>query len=173
MAESSSIKLRAAKVFHFSQTIQINKKVAQVFAYIDDIHNTGWHMEKSSMPMMGSKMTVETISEQKSGLGATYRWTGKVMGLRIDFTETITRWVKNKERVWQTIGDPQIIIMGNYVMGFFLKPILESTQLTFEIDYELPKPLFWSLVGRLLSPWYSRWCLSNMCNDAKATLELT
>lgn len=171
MAETTIAALNTGKTIHLSQSIMIHATPEKVFAYMDDIHNTGWHMEKTSMPLMGGKMSVEILSKQRSGLGSTFRWTGRVLGLTIDFTETVVRWVANEERVWRTVGDPRILIIGNYEMRFFTKQVLQGTQLTVEIDYELPKPLFWNFMGRLLASSYSRWCLTNMCNDARAALE--
>jgi hypothetical protein len=154
-----------------TETVEIAARPEAVFSYADDIRNIGWHMTESSMPLMGSKLNVQIVSKNPTGLGASYRWYGKVMGLTIDFTETVTKWVRNKERVWSTIGEPQIIIIGNYEMWFNLEPAGAKTRLTFGIRYDLPRPLFWRLVGFLLGGPYSRWCLKNMCGDAKKALE--
>jgi len=53
---------------------------------------------------MGSKLKLEILTAYPSGVGATYRYTGRVMGLPIDFSETVTRFVAGREKVWQTIG---------------------------------------------------------------------
>lgn len=154
------------------EKVDIHAPVSAVFSHVDDIRNTGWHMTESSMPLMGSKLNLEIISKKPTGLGATYRWYGKVMGLTMDFTETVTQWERNRARVWKTIGKPRIIIMGNYEMWFNLKPVGDKTRLTFGIAYDLPRSFFWKIVGLLLAAPYSRWCLRNMCRDAKEALEL-
>lgn len=171
MSQPFAVQGIATLRIHYEQSIDIKANPNEVFAFMDDIHNTGWHMEKSSMPMMGSRMEVEVLSKNSNGLGATYRWTGRVLGLPLDFSETVVTWLKGKERVWRTIGEPKIIIMGHYEMSFKLRPVLEGTNLTVSIDYELPKAPFWKFVGWLLAGWYSKWCLNNMCKDAKAGLE--
>ena len=154
-----------------SETVTINAPAETVFGYVDDINNTGWHMMENSMPLMGSKLNLEILSENKSGLGATYRWYGKVLGLTVDFSETVTKWVLNKERVWHTIGFPKIIIMSNYEMRFLIEPLGQKTHLISEISYDLPNPLFWKFLGFLLAGWYSQWCLKNMTKDTKDNLE--
>ncbi|MCL5985366.1 MAG: SRPBCC family protein [Actinobacteria bacterium] len=154
-----------------TETTEIKASADVVFAYVDDIHNTGWHMMKSSMPLMGSKLNLEILSQNPTGAGATYRCYGKVLGLTIDFTETVIKWIPGKERVWRTIGKPKIIIMKNYEMWFTIEPIGSETRLTFGITYDLPRSLFWKMIGLLLAGWYSRWCLENMCSDAKKALE--
>lgn len=153
------------------QEIEINSNIEKVFSYVDDIHNTGWHMGKSSMPMMGSSLKLEILSKNATGQGAVYRWSGKVMGFTMDFSEIVTKWIKNKERVWKTINHPKLIIMSSYEMWFFVDPARKNTKLTFGINYNLPKNIFGLILGILLADWYSKWCLNNMCQGAKDALE--
>ena len=156
-----------------SATVAIAKPAETVFAFIDDIRNVGSHMsEQSSMAMMGSKLKLEVLSARPTGLGATYRYSGKVMGLTLDFTESVTKYVPNREKVWHTTGSPRLLIMSSYEMRLAVESLSPSTsRLTISIAYELPSGWFWWSVGNLLAGWYSRWCLRRMCQDAKRALE--
>lgn len=154
-----------------SESIEINAPADVVFRHVDDIRNTGMHMTESSMPMMGGALALEVLSPNPLGLGATYRMHGKVMGMTIDFTETVTEWVPNRKRVWKTIGEPKLIIMGGYEMSFLVEPVGGGSRLTFGISYDLPESFFGRILGWLLGNWYGRWCLRNMCRDAKSALE--
>ena len=70
-----------------TETVDIKASAESVFAYVDDIRNIGWHMtERSSMAMMGSRLELEIVSEQSAGLGATYRYSGTIMGLSLYFS---------------------------------------------------------------------------------------
>lgn len=69
--------------------ILIQASQQKVFAQMDDFSKTGMHMGESSMMMMGSKLTLEQLSQNATGVGASYRWHGKMMGMAIDFTETV------------------------------------------------------------------------------------
>jgi hypothetical protein len=72
-----------------SRTATINAPAERVFAYADDIRNLARHMsERGSMPMMGSKLALEIITPQATGVGATYRYSGRMLGLVIEFSET-------------------------------------------------------------------------------------
>ncbi|NOJ26945.1 MAG: hypothetical protein DA330_02905 [Nitrososphaera sp.] len=94
----------------------------KVFAHMDDINNVGWHMSaESSMPMMGSSLKLEVI-EDKKGVCATYRWKGSVMGITIDIKETVTKWTRNKEKTWQTVEKPKMIVMSDYTNALFADP---------------------------------------------------
>lgn len=157
-----------------TETVDIKASAESVFAYVDDIRNIGWHMtERSSMAMMGSRLELEIVSEQSTGLGATYRYSGTMMGLSLDFSESVTRYIPNREKIWHTIGEPRLLIISSYEMRLAVEPLsAASSRLTISIAYELPLSTFWRIVGRLLAGPYSRWCLRQMVGDAKRALEM-
>lgn len=153
--------------------VEIMASPEKVFAHLDDINNVGWHMsEKSSMPMMGSRLKLEVIDDKK-GVGATYRWKGSVMGMTVDIQETVTKWVRDGEKTWQTIGKPKMIVMSGYTMHLSLTGTDKGTRVVFEIDYSLPKTPWGWIIGKLLARRYAKWCLQRACEDAKRTLEST
>jgi hypothetical protein len=157
-----------------TETVDIKASAESVFAYVDDIRNIGWHMtERSSMAMMGSRLELEIVSEQSTGLGATYRYSGTMMGLSLDFSESVTRYIPNREKIWHTIGEPRLLIISSYEMRLAVEPLsAASSRLTISIASELPRSTFWRIVGRLLAGPYSRWCLRQMVGDAKRALEM-
>jgi hypothetical protein len=157
-----------------TETVDIKASAESVFAYVDDIRNIGWHMtERSSMAMMGSRLELEIVSKQSTGLGATYRYSGTMMGLSLDFSESVTRYIPNREKIWHTIGEPRLLIISSYEMRLAVEPLsAASSRLTISIAYELPLSTFWRIVGRLLAGPYSRWCLRQMVGDAKRALEM-
>jgi hypothetical protein len=157
-----------------TKTAQILAPAERVFAYVDDIRNVGWHMtERSSMAMMGSRLKLEILSKQPTGLGATYRYSGTMIGLSLDFSETVTKYLPNREKIWHTVGEPQLLIISSYEMRLAVEPLsASSSRLTISIAYDLPRSPFWRLVGRLLAGPYSRWCLRRMVGDAKRALEM-
>lgn len=154
------------------KTIAIQASPEKVFAQMDDFSKTGMHMSESSMMMMGSKLTLEQLSPNPSGLGAKYRWYGKMMGMTIDFEEKVTKWEPPKLKEWETIGDAQIIIMRWYRMGFKITPSENGTIVLMSISYEPPKAWFFRMLSFLLGPLYCNWCLNNMLNDTKKAMEL-
>ena len=138
---------------------------------MDDLSKTGMHMSQSSMMMMGSKLTLEQLEGPSKGVGATFHWTGKVMGMPIDITETVTKWIENKEKVWETIGSPKIIILGWYRMSLKTEPAKEGTLASLQIEYTQPNGWFYKILSFFFAGWYSRWCLNNMLNDTKKEFE--
>ena len=139
-----------------SATVAIERTAASVFAVIDDIRNVGFHMtQRSSMAMLGSKLKLEVLSPQPTGFGATYRYSGKFRGLTLDFTESVIKYLPNREKVWRTTGTPRLLIMSSYEMRLAVEPLSpSSSRLMISIAYELPVAWFWRCVGILLAGWY-------------------
>ena len=151
--------------------IEIKATPDKVFEYMDNLGNTGMHMMESSAMMMGSKLQLEQLSENTTGLDSKFRWYGKMMGLKLDFTVVVTKWIKSKEKVWETVGKAKIIILGWYQMRLLLTPKGEGTLAELSISYTYPENLFGKILAFFLSRWYGNWCLKNMLNDSKKELE--
>ncbi|HMV07474.1 MAG TPA: hypothetical protein PKL56_11785 [Cyclobacteriaceae bacterium] len=142
----------------------------QVFKTIDDLGVTGMHMTESSGMMMGSKLKLDFLTSNKTGIGSRYRWTGKMMGLVMDFTVEVTKWINGVEKVWETIGDTKLIIYSWYRMKLLLNETNGNTEAELSISYEKPKGFFNKMLCFLLADWYCRWCLKKMLGDAKKAI---
>ena len=66
----------------------------RVFEVLDDLGVTGMHMTNASAIMMGSKLHLQYLTTNHTGLNSKYRWTGKMMGIKMEFTVAVTKWVK-------------------------------------------------------------------------------
>ena len=152
-----------------SETVDIEASADDVFAYVDDMGNVGWHMTgRSSMAMMGSKLTLELLSPHRTGLGAVYRYSGRTLGFILDFSQTVTTYVPALEKVWRTIGESRMLILDSYAMRLVVEPRSPaSSRLTISIVYELPRAWGWWMVALVMAGWYSCWCLRQMCRDAR------
>jgi hypothetical protein len=83
---------------NLSRSAAIETPAERVFTYIGDIRNLVRHMSESrSMPMMGSKLGLEIMTPEATGVGADYRYSGRMMGLTIDFSDTVTAHVAGHE----------------------------------------------------------------------------
>ena len=154
-----------------SRTERYPDSSAYVFKMIDDLGVTGMHMTESSMMMMGSKLKLQFLTSNKTGLGSRYRWSGKMMGLTMDFTVEVTRWIAGKEKVWETIGPAKLIIYSWYRMNLVVEDAGRATQAELSITYERPKGLFYKLLCVIFADWYCKWCLRQMLGDARKSLE--
>ena len=144
-----------------------------VFDCIDDLSVTGMHMTESSMPMMGGKMNLEYLSPNKTGLNTKYRWTGKVLGMSLDFTVLVTRWVKGREKSWETTGVTRMIIYSWFRMDLAVEGDHQQSTAHLSISYKRPRGFLNNILSFLLADWYCRWCLKNMLNDTEKKLMAT
>lgn len=160
------------KIKFQSKSIRIkNTSADSVFAYMDKIGNTGAHMEKRSMAMMGSKLKLTQLSENAVGLNSKYLWKGRTMGFKMDFTVLTTKWEKNKEKIWETIGKAKMIILDWYQMRLVITQEGENTKADLSIKYTKPGTFFFRSLGFFLAKPYAKWCLKNMLNDTKKHFE--
>ncbi len=152
------------KIRYYEKEMIINGLSDSVFAFMDDIRNTGKHMTESNGAMVGSKLKIEWLSENKTGLGTKYRWTGKVAGMKMDFTVEVSKWMEGKEKVWGTIGDAKMIVIDWFEMYLVLTPENDGTsKAKLSIKYTKHKGIW----GFLLGKWYSKWCVKSMLKDTR------
>ena len=155
----------------FTKSILINSTPEKVFAYMDNLGNTGMHMMESSAMMMGSKLQLKQLSENATGPNSKFRWFGKMMGFKMDFTVVVTKWIKDKEKIWETVGEAKMIILKWYRMQLTISPAGQSTKAELSIAYTKPGNIFFRFIANILAPWYANWCLTNMLNDTKKSFE--
>lgn len=152
------------KIRHYKKEMIIKGNTDSVFSFMDDIRNTGKHMTESSGAMAGSKLKIEWLSENKTGLGTKYRWTGKVVGMKMDFTVEVTQWIKSTEKTWGTVGFAKMIVIDWFEMRLLTTSEKNGfTKAYLEIDYTKHK----SILGFFLGKWYSKWCVKSMLKDTK------
>ena len=92
---------------------------------------------------------------------------GRVLGLRIDFTTTVVRWVEDREKVWRTTGEPRLVVLGHFEMRFAMMAFAGGTGLTVSFDYDLPTPRVGRMLGWLLAGRYARWCARRIIRDVQ------
>lgn len=160
--------MKKRKVRHYERELIINSSQEEVFAFMDDIRNTGKHMTESSGAMAGSKLKIEWLSDHKTGLGTKYRWTGKVVGMKMDFTVEVSKWIEGKEKVWGTVGDAKMIVIDWFEMDLTITPEKGGkSSLKLGINYTKHR----GVLGFLLGKWYSKWCVKSMVKDTKKQFE--
>jgi hypothetical protein len=152
------------------RTETFNSPPQLVFKMIDDLGVTGSHMTESSGMMMGTKLNLEYLSKVHNGPGTKYRWTGKMMGFKMDFTVEVSKWIAGQEKVWETVGEPKLVIYSWYRMALKVTPIESATNAELSISYKQPKGLLNRIISFLFADLYCRWCLKRMLTDAKKAL---
>ncbi len=116
---------------------------------------------------MGRDFRAEILSKNKTGLGATYRWSGSMYGIKFGWTEVVTKWVQNREKAHHSIEGMKIDVSWN------LSPKDGGTILTMRMDYDIG----YSFLGKLIDwLWAERYCNEGIDRDfqhMKEVLETT
>lgn len=165
LAESIKIDtLKKRKIKHYEREIIISGSQEEVFAFMDDIRNTGKHMTESSGAMAGSKLKIEWLSDYKTGLGTKYRWTGKVIGMKMDFTVEVRKWIEGKEKIWGTVGNAKMIVIDSFEMDLKMTPEKDgNSKAKLGIYYTKHR----GFLGFLFGKSYSKWCVKSMLRDTR------
>ncbi len=147
--------------FHYQTSRLVRATPSAVFDELDDHERLSAHMISSSAMMAGSKMKLRLDEAQGRGVGAKIALEGRVLGIALRVEEIVTEYQPPARKVWETIGEPRLLVIGSYRMGFTVEPQPTGSLLTVFIDYDLPSGL-WGGLGRLSGPFYARWCSVNM-----------
>ena len=137
---------------------------AKLFNALDDHRRLTEHMAKTSLTMGGGKMRLETDEHGGRVVGSIMRATGTAFGVGISVTEMVVERDPPRRKVWRTTETPDLIVIGDYRMGFDIKPADRGVSLTIWIDFA-PSSRH-RLLSRLLGKAYARWCVDHMLESA-------
>jgi hypothetical protein len=151
---------------HYESSALVHASAEELFDYVDDYARLSAHMNQSSWMMGGGRMKTEVDHGGGRDVGSRIRMSGRVFGLPLSLEEAVTERVPPRRKVWETIGRPKLLVIGNYRMGFEIEPEGAGSTLRVFIDYELPAapPARW--LGSLFSRYYAAWCTRRMVSDA-------
>ena len=150
---------------HYEESILISASPEEIFSYVDDHSRFSSHMSKSSWMMGGGKMDTHVDEGKGQKVGSHIRLNGKAFGIEIYLDEVVTKHEPPKLKVWETVGNPKLLVIGHYGMGIDIKPQDAQSRLRVYIDYDLPTTYTW--LGRLFSGAYAKWCVRKMLNDTR------
>ena len=151
---------------NYAATVRIAVPPADVFGFLDEHARLAAHMGKKSLAMGGGSMALELDEGRGRVVGSRMRLAGTAFGIHLGVDEVVSEHSPPFWKSWETVGEPRLLVIGAYRMGFIIDDVPPGSRLTVFIDYELPRraPSRW--LGRLLGPAYARWCTERMAGDA-------
>ena len=147
-------------------TVSVPAAAADVFALLDEHARLISHMGKKSLAMGGGSMSVEFDEGRGKVVGSKIRLAGTAFGIRLGVEEVVIERAPPNRKSWQTVGEPRLLVIGSYRMGFVIEDLGQTSRLTVFINYELPLRAPWRWLGLLLGRSYARWCTERMAGDA-------
>ena len=152
---------------HAEHSEPINASAERVFDHLDDQTRLSAHMSKRSRKLGWGKMETVLDAENGRSVGSHIVLRGRVFGIWLYLDEVVTLRDPPLKKTWETVGEPRLLVIGSYRMGFDLTPNGINEQLRVAIDYDLPtKGVPW-LIGRLFGRAYATWCTRQMVRDAQ------
>lgn len=116
--------------------------------------------------MVGSRMDFEFDSAEGRAVGSKIMLRGRILGVPLSVYEVVTTHTPPISKVWETIGTPNLFVIGDYRMGFEITPRGESTTLRVFIDYAPPEAFSTRWLGQIFGAAEARWCTTRTTDDA-------
>ena len=152
---------------HFESRVHVDAPPQMLFDELDDQERLSAHMMKSSAMMGGSTMHFEFDERRGRAVGSRMRLSGKILGIPLEVVEAVTQRDLARYKAWETLGEPHLLVIGRYRMGFEIQPEDDGSALTVFIDYDEPSGAL-RLLGKTLGGFYARWCTRSMAEGAVA-----
>jgi len=153
--------------YHHATTVDVAALPEDVFAFVDDHARLSAHMGKRSWMMAGGRMSVETDAQRGKAVGSKIRMSGSVLGVKVVLEEAVVERVPPLRKVWETVGAPELVVIGPYRMGVRITPSAKGCEMTVSIDYRLPSSKIGQWLGKAFGRTYARWCTEKMAHDTR------
>ena len=144
----------------------VDASMTAVFDYADDPARFASHMNERSWRTGGSRMEYDIDEAHGRAVGSRIRLSGRVLGLHLFLDEAIVERAPPHRKIWETVSEPRLIVIGRYRMGFEVTAAPQGSRLRVFIDYALPPSGAPRFFARLLAACYADWCIHRMLNDA-------
>lgn len=152
---------------HYEYSATVAAPAHTLFDYLDDHARLSSHMSESSWVLGKGRMIVHVDRGGGRRIGSEVRLSGRIFGAGLSVAERVVERNPSRIKVWQTIGSPRLLVIGHYRMGFQVAAQPDGSMLTVFINYALPHSGLGRWLGRLLGPFYARWCTRQMVAGAQ------
>lgn len=112
-------------------------------------------------------METKVDAQKGQKVGAHIKMSGRVLGINLFLDEVITKYEPPTLKVWETVGDPKLLVIGPYQMGFEVEPQSETSRIKVFINYCLPMSAKTRWLGYLFGSMYAKWCVQQMLVTVK------
>ena len=153
----------------YEERVLLDASPEEVFAVVDDHAALAAHMTEPSLLMGGGRMDTSVDEGGGREVGSHIRMTGTAFGLSLYLDEVITEYEPPYRKVWETVGDLRLLVIGHYRWSNSIEPRGDRTVLRVSFEYDLPANNAW--LGRLLGGTYAKWCVQQMIRTARDAIE--
>lgn len=146
----------------FAATVHVATPPAALFDRLDDPTRLSAHMSTSSWRMVGGGM--ETVLDEGRGQrpGSRTVLRGRVLGMTLSVESAVVERTPPVRKTWETVGEPRLLVIGRYRMGYEIGSSGTASRVTVFIDYAPPHTVAGRVLCALLGGFYARWCVHEM-----------
>ncbi len=144
--------------FHVEASADLPGSQRSVFDALDSPRCLAAHMESNTLMMAGTRMAIELDEGGGRAVGSHIGMTGRVLGMALRVDEVVTAYEPPWCKVWETIDEPRLLVIGRYRMGFGVEPLGTGSRARIWIDYCLPAGGLARWLGAAVGRLYARWC---------------
>lgn len=152
--------------FHRELTATLAASPGPAFARLNDPARLAAHMGRRSAMLAEGRMRTDTDEHRGQTVGSVIRMSGRILGMSLWLEEAVVKRVPEHRKTWETLGEPRLLMIGRYSMGFDLAPDGRGTRLRVWIDYNLPAAGGQRWFGKLLGHFYASWCVRKILQTA-------
>ncbi|HXZ86681.1 MAG TPA: SRPBCC family protein, partial [Myxococcota bacterium] len=105
---------------HVESSGRVAAPAERVFEHLDDHRRLSAHMTRRTWMMAGSRMVLQLDQQLARAVGSHIRLAGRILGVRLELDEVVTEREPPRRKVWMTVGEPRLVVIGPYRMGFEL-----------------------------------------------------
>lgn len=152
---------------HAESAATVAADPAALFTWLDDPRHLGGHMQRRSWRTLGTRMEYRLDALEGRAVGSSIQLVGDLWGIHLFVDEVVVEHEPPRRKSWTTIGDPRLVVIGDYRISFEISPESGGSRLTVGIDYQLPR---WrpALLARWAAGRYADWCVGRMVGDTAA-----
>lgn len=144
----------------------VNAAPHELFEALDDPRRLSRHMDERSVATMGGSMRSTTDARGRREIGSVTTMRGRVLGIRLELQQVVTDRDPPTSKTWETVGEPRLLMIGSYRMGFRIQPAVDGSKLVVYIEYDRPRGRLLRLLSALLGRTYAKWCCERMVAEA-------
>ena len=148
----------------YENEVLLSAEASDVFAFVVDHTRLSAHMSKPTWMMGGGHMETSVDSGLGQKVGSHIQMRGKVLGIALSLDEVVTDYEPPRVKVWETVGQPKLLVIGHYRMKIEVNPKGIYSLLHILIEYNVPRNQAW--LGKLFGRYYAKWCVTQMMRSA-------
>lgn len=153
---------------HYAESLAVAAVAEDAFAFADDFSRLSSHMSESSGMMMGGRMELSLDDGGGQIVGSHVRMSGQMLGIDLFLEEVVTEREPPRHKAWETVGNPRLLVIGHYRLGFDIVSNGTSSDFRVFIDYDLPYSPTLRWLGSLIGSTYAKWCVRQMLQSVRS-----